>query len=300
MGEGNKKLSKRDPQSLAERLPRRRATCPRACSTTWPCWAGRSPTTATCSRSQEMVAAFDVADVNANPARFDLKKCRGDQRRRTSGCSTPDDFARAARGPTCAAAGLAGRRAAVLDAAAPLVQERVQTLGEGVEHARASCSSPRRRSPSTRPRPPSSSARPGGRCSPPRVAALERLAEWTHDGDRGSAEAALVDGLGLKPRQRVRPAAGGGHRAHRVAAAVRVDGDPRPRPVTGPPARRHHRQLTGSDTDRPQTAPPTSPRRPGGFFRNPAEVCPRCRDGGENCNVFSFWPEANPGRGRCP
>ena len=30
---------------------------------------------------EEMVAAFDVTRVNPNPARFDPKKCRGDQRR---------------------------------------------------------------------------------------------------------------------------------------------------------------------------------------------------------------------------
>ena len=52
-----------------------RATCPRGCSTTWPCSAGRSPRTATSSRLAEMVEAFDILRVNANPARFDAKKC---------------------------------------------------------------------------------------------------------------------------------------------------------------------------------------------------------------------------------
>ena len=47
---------------------------PRACSTTCRCSAGRSPPTATCSRRDELVDAFDVDDVNPNPARFDVKK----------------------------------------------------------------------------------------------------------------------------------------------------------------------------------------------------------------------------------
>ena len=49
-------------------------SCPRGWSTTWRCWAGRSPRTATSSRSAELVEAFDVTRVSANPARFDLKK----------------------------------------------------------------------------------------------------------------------------------------------------------------------------------------------------------------------------------
>ena len=51
------------------------ASCPRVWSTTWRCWAGPSATTSTSSRAAEMVTRFDVADVNASPARFDLKKC---------------------------------------------------------------------------------------------------------------------------------------------------------------------------------------------------------------------------------
>ena len=82
-----------------------------------------------------MVAAFDVVDVNPNPARFDLKKAEainGD----TSGCCAPDDFARRLvpylvaepAGPARDERHARRGAAALLAAAAPLVQERSTVL----------------------------------------------------------------------------------------------------------------------------------------------------------------------------
>lgn len=74
MGEGNKKLSKRDPESNLL-LHRQRGMVPaRVSSTISVCSAGPSPPIATSSRV-ELIAAFDISDVNPNPARFDDKKC---------------------------------------------------------------------------------------------------------------------------------------------------------------------------------------------------------------------------------
>ena len=80
MGEGNKKLSKRDPQSSLN-LYRERGFLPEGLLNYlsllgWSLAADRDVFSL-----DEMVAAFDISGVNANPARFDLKKCRGDQRR---------------------------------------------------------------------------------------------------------------------------------------------------------------------------------------------------------------------------
>jgi glutamyl-tRNA synthetase len=74
MGEGNKKLSKRDPQASLN-LYRERGFLPQGLLNYlsllgWSIAEDRDIFTL-----DEMVAAFDVADVNANPARFDLKKC---------------------------------------------------------------------------------------------------------------------------------------------------------------------------------------------------------------------------------
>ncbi|WP_046495918.1 glutamate--tRNA ligase [Streptomyces odonnellii] len=73
MGEGNKKLSKRDPQSSLN-LYRERGFLPEGLLNYlsllgWSLAADRD-----IFSMDEMVAAFDIADVNANPARFDLKK----------------------------------------------------------------------------------------------------------------------------------------------------------------------------------------------------------------------------------
>ncbi|MEV7868117.1 glutamate--tRNA ligase [Streptomyces sp. NPDC088124] len=73
MGEGNKKLSKRDPQASLN-LYRERGFLPEGLLNYlsllgWSLSADRD-----LFSMDEMVAAFDIADVNANPARFDLKK----------------------------------------------------------------------------------------------------------------------------------------------------------------------------------------------------------------------------------
>ncbi|WP_328224086.1 glutamate--tRNA ligase [Streptomyces sp. NBC_00104] len=73
MGEGNKKLSKRDPESSLN-LYRERGFLAEGLLNYlsllgWSLSADKDIFTI-----EEMVAAFDVADVNPNPARFDLKK----------------------------------------------------------------------------------------------------------------------------------------------------------------------------------------------------------------------------------
>ncbi|MGW3285713.1 glutamate--tRNA ligase [Streptomyces sp. NPDC001002] len=73
MGEGNKKLSKRDPESSLN-LYRERGFLPEGLLNYlsllgWSLSADQDIFT-----MDEMVAAFDVTDVNPNPARFDLKK----------------------------------------------------------------------------------------------------------------------------------------------------------------------------------------------------------------------------------
>ncbi|MDX3520842.1 glutamate--tRNA ligase [Streptomyces scabiei] len=73
MGEGNKKLSKRDPQASLN-LYRERGFLPEGLLNYlsllgWSLSADQDIFTI-----EEMVAAFDIADVNPNPARFDLKK----------------------------------------------------------------------------------------------------------------------------------------------------------------------------------------------------------------------------------
>lgn len=129
---GNKKLSKRDPQAdlflLRESGFIHEGLLNYLSLLGWSIAADRD----VFSRD-ELVAAFDIADVNPNPARFDQKKAEsinGDHIRMLDAA----DFANRLL-PYLAAAGLVSEpptaaQRATLDAAAPLVQERMQLLGE--------------------------------------------------------------------------------------------------------------------------------------------------------------------------
>ncbi len=82
---------------------------------------------------EEFMAAFDIADVNPNPARFDQKKAEsinGDHIRMLS----PEDFAERSIAYMIAAGVFDGapsaEQRALFEKAAPLVHERVQLLGE--------------------------------------------------------------------------------------------------------------------------------------------------------------------------
>ena len=129
-GEGAKKLSKRDPESNLFHH-RERGFIPEGLINYlallgWSIAADRDVFTI-----PELVAAFDIVDVNPNPARFDQKKAdaiNGDHIRMLSA----DDFAGrivpylagyVADPPT-------PEQAAILREAAPLVQERMAVLSE--------------------------------------------------------------------------------------------------------------------------------------------------------------------------
>ncbi|MBL1101185.1 glutamate--tRNA ligase [Streptomyces coffeae] len=73
MGEGNKKLSKRDPQSSLN-LYRERGFLPEGLLNYLSLLGWSLSADQDVFSIEEMVAAFDIDGVNANPARFDLKK----------------------------------------------------------------------------------------------------------------------------------------------------------------------------------------------------------------------------------
>ncbi|MFB9309394.1 glutamyl-tRNA synthetase [Agromyces hippuratus] len=202
MGEGNKKLSKRDPESNLFHH-RDRGFIPEGLINYlallgWGFSADRD----VFSRD-ELVAAFDVANVNPNPARFDLKKAEainGDHIRQLDVA----DFA-ARTVPYLQAAGsvsnpITPAEEAVLAEGAPLIQERIALLGEapgmlgflftdaaGLEFDEAAVAALTADAPAVL-----AAARD----------ALDRLPaeEWTHEQIEEALRAALVDGLALKPR----------------------------------------------------------------------------------------------------
>jgi glutamyl-tRNA synthetase len=135
MGEGNKKLSKRDPESNLF-LHRERGFTPEGLLNYlsllgWSIAADRDIFTV-----EELVAAFDIADVNPNPARFDLKKAEAINAAHVRLLGAEDFRGRlvpylhkAGLVPAGSFADLSPEHRALLTAAAPLVQERMTLLG---------------------------------------------------------------------------------------------------------------------------------------------------------------------------
>lgn len=200
LGDGNKKLSKRDPR--ADLFLQREKGFTHEGLLNYLALLGWSigPDRDVFSL-EEFTAAFDVADVNPNPARFDQKKAEainGDHIRMLD----PADFAERIT-PYLAKAGLVGEEptaeeAALIAKAAPLIQERLPLLGGAPgllgflfrdevtydEDALAGL--------------PANAAEVLNAC----VAALELVPEAEFQTERIQQElaAALVEGLGLKPR----------------------------------------------------------------------------------------------------
>ncbi|MBX9244425.1 glutamate--tRNA ligase [Actinotalea ferrariae] len=138
MGEGNKKLSKRDPESNLF-LHRERGFTPEGLLNYLSLLGWSIAPDNDIFTVDEMIAAFDVADVNPNPARFDLKKAEAINATHLRLLEPADFRARvvpylhaAGRVSAPSVDGLTERERAVLDAAAPLVQERMTLLGEAV------------------------------------------------------------------------------------------------------------------------------------------------------------------------
>ena len=135
MGEGNKKLSKRDPSSsLGEYMER--GFLPEGLLNYlallgWSIADDRDVFT-----MAEMIEAFDIRRVNANAARFDPKKCEAINAAHMR-LLDPDVFAQRMI-PFLAGAGVlpaepSDDQLAVLKAAVPLVQERMNLLSESVD-----------------------------------------------------------------------------------------------------------------------------------------------------------------------
>lgn len=197
---GTKKLSKRDPQAdlflLREKGFIHEGLLNYLSLLGWSIAADRDVFT-----RDELVAAFDIADVNPNPARFDQKKAEsinGDHIRLLA----PEDFA-ARLVPYLAGAGVVenpptAEQQATLDAAAPLVQERMQLLGDApgllgfLFRDEVSYDDDAVAGLPTN----------AGEVLVASVAALELVPEhgFTAAAVQEALSGALIDGLGLKPR----------------------------------------------------------------------------------------------------
>ncbi len=201
MGEGNRKLSKRDPESSLN-MYREEGYLPEALLN-YLALLGWSPGDDLEFFSPlQMASLFDLTRVQPNPARFDSKKCiaiNGDWIRFIGA----DDLAERLVPYLDAVGAIDGaptpEQQAVIAAAVPLVQERMDTLRAGAQQLRFLLvdEDDFRVDAEDRERVLTDEARPV------LSAAYEALADldpFTHEAVEAALRAALVDGLGLKPK----------------------------------------------------------------------------------------------------
>ena len=206
MGEGNRKLSKRDPES-AIGYYRDAGFVPEGLLNYLALLGWAIADDRDVFSLEEMVAAFDLARVNSNPARFDLKKAEAINATHLR-LLEPDDFAGRVR-QVLALDGLVSHpptaeELALVDAAAPLVQERMTLLREVtpmlgflfVADASFVVEEAARTKVLTG---------GAGAVLEAATSALAALEPWTAEAIDAALRAALVEGLGIKPRDAFGP-----------------------------------------------------------------------------------------------
>jgi len=201
MGDGNKKLSKRDPESSLFHH-RDRGFIPEGLVNYLSLLGWSLTHDRDVFSLDEMIAAFDVVDVNPNPARFDLKKAEslnGDHIR----LLPVEEFAERLV-PYLDGSGFDAANAQhvfLLNGIAPHVQERMQLLGEasGLLAFLFTADDELEFDADALP------GEGGAEVLATSIAALTSLDDWSHSAIEAALRAALIDGLGLKPRNAFGP-----------------------------------------------------------------------------------------------
>jgi glutamyl-tRNA synthetase len=200
MGQGNKKLSKRDPESSLF-LHRERGFIPEGLLNYlsllgWSLSADEDIFTV-----DQLVKNFDVHDVLANPARFDLKKAEainGTHVRLLDPAVFRERLVPYLRHEGLVGEILTDRQEEILTEAAPLVQERITLLGEAPEMLAFLFKSDDEIDVAA-------DARKGlpeniTEVLDAALAALEPISDWSAENIQAALKQALVEDLGIKPR----------------------------------------------------------------------------------------------------
>ncbi|MGH3969917.1 MAG: glutamate--tRNA ligase [Mycobacterium sp.] len=200
LGEGTKKLSKRDPQSNLF-AHRDRGFIPEGLLNYLALLGWSIAGDRDVFSLEEMVAAFDVADVNANPARFDQKKADAINAEHIR-LLDPDDFTARLRDYFDLHDHCIGLDDADFGAAARLVQTRIVVLGDAWELLKFLDDAAYAIDPTAAAKElgPESAA-----VLDAAVAALDRVLDWTVAGIEAALKGALLENLGLKPRKAFGP-----------------------------------------------------------------------------------------------
>jgi glutamyl-tRNA synthetase len=205
-GEGNRKLSKRDPESnlfhYRDRGFIREGLLNYLALLGWAIADDRDVFTL-----DEMVEKFDITRVSSNTARFDLKKAEAINAAHLRALPV-EEFARRVE-PYLAAEGVidgtpTDEQRELLAAAAPLVQERSVVLSDAARMLRFLFVPEE----GFAPEPDAAEKNLGADAAPILEAALtglDALPEWSTPQIEDALKVALVDGLGLKPRKAFAP-----------------------------------------------------------------------------------------------
>ena len=204
-GEGSKKLSKRDPQSNLD-VYRDRGFLPEGFANYLALLGWSIAEDRDIFSMQEMVTAFDVTRVSANPARFDLRKAEAINATHLRALPVEEFTARVV--PFLARAGLVdepptAEQERVLRVIAPLAQERMIVLSEAVDLLRFLFTDVVDIDPAAAAK--QLSGADALEVLDAAEAALGNLEDWTAPAIEEALKAALVDGLGRKPRQAFGP-----------------------------------------------------------------------------------------------
>ncbi|MGQ0841485.1 glutamate--tRNA ligase [Actinokineospora sp.] len=205
-GEGNKKLSKRDPQADLFAY-RDRGFVPEGMLNYLALLGWSIADDRDIFTMAEMVEAFDIGKVSSNPARFDLKKAEAINAEHLRALDTAEFVRRVV--PYLISAGVFpaepdAAQLATLDAIAPLVRERLIVLSDAAAMVRFLFVAEDEFAPEEE-----SAAKALGPDAKPvldaSIEALTALPEWTTPAIEAALKAALIDGLGLKPRKAFAP-----------------------------------------------------------------------------------------------
>lgn len=200
LGEGTKKLSKRDPQSNLF-AHRDRGFIPEGLLNYLALLGWSIADDRDVFSLDEMVAAFDVADVNSNPARFDQKKADALNAEHIRMLDAQDFTARL-RAYFDTHGHDTGLDDAAFATAAALVQTRIVVLGDAWgllkffnddEYALDPRAVAKELGPDAAP------------VLDAAIAALEGVGDWTTEAIEAALKAALLDDLELKPRKAFGP-----------------------------------------------------------------------------------------------
>jgi glutamyl-tRNA synthetase len=204
-GEGSKKLSKRDPQSNLD-IYRERGFLPEGFANYLALLGWSIADDRDIFSMAEMVEAFDVTRVSANPARFDLKKAEAINATHLRALPVEEFVERVT--PYLAAAGLVAEpltpeQDRVLRAIAPLAQERMIVLSEAVGLLGFLFVDDVEIDPAAGEK--QLTGADAGEVLDAAAAALGALDDWSTAAIEASLKTALVEGLGRKPRQAFGP-----------------------------------------------------------------------------------------------